>query len=205
MCTLCDKTLFKYLIMNGRALAQEHLTYAPLHDRMLHIEITTTLPLAFPAESASFNLGELAGRSREHWPTSLSALGILATTHRRLRCVWVCFPRICRWSSFSISLSVVSPRTTYISIYSPISVYIRMHTLYIYIYIGRTVYMHLCQCDRLHGGTNRTATSRKLHPPSGETASIPETIPRECFRGDPGLIETAAHCASWMLTSALLS
>jgi len=35
-CTL-DDTLFKYLVMNGRALAREHLTYAPLHDRMLHI------------------------------------------------------------------------------------------------------------------------------------------------------------------------
>lgn len=34
-------TLFKYLVMNGRALAmREHLTYASLHDRTLHIKDT---------------------------------------------------------------------------------------------------------------------------------------------------------------------
>jgi len=67
-CTL-DDTLFKYLVMNGRALAREHLTYAPLHDRMLHISYIrrqrrSLSPLA--AGCASFNLGEFAGRSREH-------------------------------------------------------------------------------------------------------------------------------------------
>lgn len=96
----------------------------------------------------------------------------------------------------------------YLYIYLPaylciILVYIHVYMLYTY----RELYMHSCQCGRLHGGANRTATSRKLHPLEGETASNPETIPSESFQEFLGLIETATRCApeTWMLTSALLS
>lgn len=188
MCTLCDNTLFKYLITDSHALAREHLTYAPLHDRMLHIEITTALPLAFPVESASFNLGELAGRSREHWPTSLSALGILASTHRWLRRVWVCFPRACGWSSFSVSLWVVSRGYLYIYLPAYLCI-ILVYTYTRYIHVGAVrafVSVRPTARGEPHRHLAKTASTRGRDriQPRNNPAGILSGISRPHWNGD---------------------
>jgi len=176
-CTL-DDTLFKYLVMNGRAFAREHLTYAPLHDRMLHISYIrrqrrSLSPLT--AGCASFNLGEFAGRSREHWPTSLRALGTLASASPAAlcKCVSTC---VGGPHSLSLSLSPFYGRfVTYMLIRLRVSVF----------HIACTGTTYVCRCDRLRG----LLAGRTIPPPREncihprETASNPETIPPESFRG----------------------
>lgn len=147
--------------MNSHALAREHLTYAPLHDRMLHIEITTALPLAFPVESASFNLGELAGRSREHWPTSLSALGILVSIHRWLRRVSV-FPT-CVWVVLVLCFSL-GRVAGYLYIYLP--VYLCIILVYTY-----TRYIHISRAVHAFVSVRPTAWQGEPHRHLAKTAS----------------------------------